>query len=123
MTTGKWEEKSATKVNFGDTGDKDSRKVKIGQTLEGRILSAEETTLDGRPHNYTLDEGDGKLVTFLGTASLDRLLKDEVGQLVRVKYLGDVKSGGGFMVKQFAVSVYRDHEAEEAIAADSEPKM
>lgn len=106
-----WKQKSAQKLNFGETGDKDSRKVKVGDELTGRILDASETNLDGNPHNYTM-ETEGGLITFLGTASLDRLIKDEVGNLVKIKYLGDVKSGGGFMVKQFDVAVWDEDEPE-----------
>jgi len=107
---GNWEEKSANKVNFGITGDKESRHLAVGETLEGRLVTCDPTQL--KVNNYTLDTGE-ELVTFLGTAALDKLISTEVGSLVRITYKGDQKSGSGFSVKQFNVQVYRES-AEEA---------
>jgi len=124
-----WETKSANKINFGTTGDEKSIKVAKGETIEGRITLIEETQL-GRaggtpPKNYTLELTAkfktlkvGELVTFLGTSALDRLISSEENQIVRIKYIGDVKSTStGQDVKQYDVAVYRPDEIEEPVAA------
>ena len=111
-----WKKKSAQKVNFGETGDPGGRKVAKGEALVGKIVGVEETTMDGHPHNYTMEDENGDLLTFLGTAALDRLIKDEEGSLVKLTYLGDVKSGGGFNVKQFDVEIWDDSEPEKETA-------
>ena len=132
---GEWKDKSAQKLNFGKEGamarDPSSREIKKGELLEGRITLVEETTIKvpsgASPHNYTMVTSSGEVVTFLGTASLDRLIKDEQDNLVRITYVGDVKSSSGFNVKQFKVEVYRESleekAAEEAVADDQEPKF
>lgn len=128
---GEWEDKTAQKINFGKPGglarDPNSREIKKGELLEGRITMVEDAQMgEKKLHNYTMETIEGELVTFLGTASLDRLIKDEEGSLVRITYVGDVVSGSGFNVKQFKVAVYREtleEVAEEAVEADSEPKL
>jgi len=125
---GQWKSKTAQKVNFGKEGnlarDPSSREIAKGELLEGRITLVEDVTLGGKSlHNYTLETVGGELVTFLGTASLDRLIKDEEGSMVRITYAGDAKSSSGFNVKQFDVQAYREDEAEEAVRADSEPEL
>jgi len=104
-----WKQKSAEKINFGATGSEVGRKIEEGEALTCRITAVEPITMSGKEtHNYTAEEEGGNLITFLGTASLDRLLKDEVGSLVKITYVGDVKSSGGFNVKQFEGDVWED---------------
>ena len=107
--------KTAQKLNFGKEGSlvrsPDSVQINEGETLQGVLIGVDETTLAGGPHNYTMEEKDRGLVTFLGTAALDRLLKDEKDSLVRITYKGSIKaSGSGFDVKQFEVEVWDEEE-------------
>lgn len=109
-----YKSKSAQKVNFGKEGNlaraEGSIQINEGETLEGIVTAVDEITMQGKPtHNYTMEDKERGMITFLGTASLDRLLKDEQGSLVRITYKGDTKAtGSGFNVKLFEVEVWED---------------
>ena len=96
-----WKEKTAEKISFSDKG----------MVITGKIVSVGDA---GRLEvkTYTMDTDDG-LITFLGNTVLDKVLPDELGQLVRIEYLGDQKSSGGYNVKQFKVEVWSDDESED----------
>ena len=49
------------------------------------------------------------MVSFLGTTVLDKLLGEQLGEIVSVTYKGDQKSSGGFNVKQFDVQIWDDN--------------
>lgn len=94
-----WEEKTAEKITFDHT--------LLNKEVVGKIISVGSA---GRleVNTYTLEQSDGKLITFLGTTVLDKILNDEEGSLVKIVYTGDVKTTGGFSVKQFKVYVWEE---------------
>lgn len=101
-----WEKKSAEKINFEEEG----------MITEGRVISIQPSNLG--VNSYTLSCEGGVLVSFLGTTVLDRLLSDELGNVVKIKYLGDMKTSRGFRVKQFEVFVWREGEVETPLVGD-----
>ncbi len=94
-----WKERTPTKVTFN----------KEGMEIEGRLSNISPTQLG--VNSYTLITGEDELLSFLGTAVLDRILSKELNSLIKIKYLGEVKTGKGFKVKQFEVHVWEDEES------------
>jgi hypothetical protein len=101
-----WEKKSAEKIEFSEKG----------MVVEGRLLGLQRLERLGI-NSYTMsvvdENGEDSLIAFLGTTVLDRLLPDEIGNLVRLTYTGEQKTSAGYKVKQFEVEVYREEEPAE----------
>lgn len=55
--------------------------------------------------SYLVLQKNGKLVQFLGTTMLERLLSDELNSKVRITYLGEAKSSKGRTFKNFKIEV------------------
>lgn len=106
-----WKEKTPRKLSFGVD-------VKEGQTLEGTIESCQPAgSLE--VNTYTMSttataDKPGELISFLGNTMLDKVLPGELGNLVRIKYLGKVQTSSHFQVMQFKVDVWNDNEESEA---------
>jgi hypothetical protein len=67
-----------------------------------------------------LDAPEGECVTFLGTTILDKFLSTEVGNLVKIEYMGEDKTRSSRTIKMFRVFVddgESDTAAEELAAA------
>lgn len=101
---------------------------KPGTVVEGRLLRAQTVKYsDGIGMKYLVRDGNGKLVSFKGSARLDTLLQtSDVGKLIRVKFVGldstrEPKPGYS-APKVFDVEV--DDESQEALPlADGSPAI
>lgn len=100
-----WEEKVAGRISFD----------KVGMEIVGRITDIMPTQMPNAVVNsYTMVTDDGETMGFLGTTVLDRLIGHELNSLVKIKYLGVQKTGGGRNLKTFQVFVRKEEkEAEE----------
>lgn len=111
-----WKEKTPRKLSFGTD-------IKEGTAIVGTIESCQPAGELG-VNTYTMmtqAEGDkaGELIGFLGNTMLDKVLPTELGNLVRIKYLGKVRTSAKREVMQFKVDVWEDEDtsAEDAGAA------
>jgi hypothetical protein len=94
-----WEEKVAGKINFD----------KVGMEVLGRITDITQVQMpNAKVNSYTMVLDSGETVSFLGTTVLDRLVGHELNSLVKIKYLGLVKTGGARNLKTFQVHIWRD---------------
>jgi len=92
-----FKEKLAEKISFNEKG----------QILVGilKAMSQNETLHCNQYVLQPLDTPDGECVTFLGTTVLDKFLSTEIGNLVKIEYLGEDKTRGGRRIKMFRVFV------------------
>ena len=118
-----WKEKTPRKLSFGTD-------IKEGDAIVGTIESCQKAgALDVNTYTIaTQAEGDkpSELIGFLGNTMLDKVLPNEIGNLVRIKYLGKVRTAAKREVMQFRVDVWEDDDsADEMGAADgpSEEEM
>lgn len=100
-----WKEKTPKKVTFGED-------IKIGQSLTGRIDSCTDAGSLG-VKGYTMTTEDGEFISFLGNTILDKVLPNEVGNLVKLTYKGRMKTSNGFTVMQFDVAVWEEDSQEQ----------
>jgi hypothetical protein len=107
-----WKEKTPTKITFDES--------MLDQELVGKVTTVGRA---GRlnVNTYTMLTEEGDLISFLGNTVLDKVLSDELGSLVSIKYTGDVKTSGGFKVKQFEVKVWEEDEAPVARMPEEAP--
>ncbi len=89
-----WQEQTAHYFEF----------TKGGQSIAGKLRSAEPIMFDGRPvQRYTLETAQGNFA-FLGGAQLDpQMSAVEVGTMVKIVYEGTAKTRSGFGAKMFRV--------------------
>lgn len=113
-----WKQKNPVKIEFSEEG----------MVVEGKIVAVQHLE-SLKVNSYTLESADGSgLVTFLGNTVLDKTINDELDSVVRIEYLGEEKTSGGFKVKQFNVNIWVDDdepdvkEVAEAEEAKAEPK-
>jgi hypothetical protein len=98
-----FKEKTPTKITFDES--------MLNTPITGKIASVGRA---GRleVNTYTMLTENNEIISFLGNTVLDKVLADELDSLVRITYTGEVKSSGGFKVKQFKVEVWEDNEPE-----------
>jgi hypothetical protein len=96
---GKWHTKKPTRFKFENPGDK----------IQGQITGCRDTEFG---KSYQIKTTDNQTMYFFGSTSLDRQLEDCVGSIVKITYLGEVKTKGGRMMRDYEVAVWNDDEEE-----------
>ncbi len=76
---------------------------KENDMLEGEVVGKDTITIrDADVGKYTIQSPDGKRTAFLGGVQLDPLMEDvEVGDTIRLIFMGKQKTSGNTEVKTF----------------------
>lgn len=92
-------------IKWQSVGEEQFHFEKAGDTLEGKLLSKEESQL-GVGFYHIIPEGESKSVGFLGSKGLDRLMAEvEEGDMVRIILRDVVPTRSGNRFKDYSVFV------------------
>jgi hypothetical protein len=98
-------EKEAEEEEFEPVGGGEIfRFEEIGKTLTGKVLNIRDGQFKNKVYDIQID--DGSAVTVFGTTVLDRLMQSiQIGDIIRIKYVGDIpaKRKGMNPAKNFEV--------------------